>query len=350
MKTGDFFHTERQKRVLAMDECLRLPGGMTRQQICKRLKQQGFAVSQRNFMRDIDYLRHELKAPVGHIYRATGFASNKEPYWLYRDAAWTLGQIRLTEGTLLALLVARRVVEQYAGMPIAEELKKAYDQLAESLNRKVSVRHDALTSISFSQDAPEEINTTVWDAILKATIGHRVLRIEYAKGWDPVPSKPKITIVRPYHIVNLQGNWYLLGSADDDRKTVKQYAVRRIRSAAVLNETFEVPNDFDIKMVMDNTFGRFIGDPSKTVDLQMRFASRVAPLIMERRFHPKEHKVVEADGRILVSFPVTSSGSWPFYHVIGWILSWGSDAEVIGPPEVRQMVSETSRQTLAKYV
>jgi predicted DNA-binding transcriptional regulator YafY len=349
MKTGDFFHTAQQKRILTIDACLRTGAGMTRQQICRRLQTQGFATSLRTFMRDIDYLRKDLQAPVNHDSLPHGPGGTKAELWFYSDPSWTLGSFRMTQGTLWALLVAQRVVERYAGLPVAAELKKAYDQLAESLNCTVTIKHDVLAPISFAEEEPETIPCEVWNPILKATLKHKVLRIEYAKGWDDLPGKVAARIVRPYHIVNLQGSWYLLATAADDTATVRQYAVRRIRRATVENDAFLMPGDFDIKKVLARTFGRFIGDPDTTVALTVRFAARVAPLVMERQFHPSERKVMGKDGTVLVSFPVTSSGPWPFYHVIGWILSWGPDAEVLGPPEVRQGVADACRQTLAKY-
>lgn len=349
MKRPDFFHTDQQKRVLEIDRMLRTPGGMTRSKICHTLSVKGYAASRHTFIRDIEHMRDDLGAPIDKhevvdSSEHNGFAIR----WLYKDPTWTLKNFKVTEGTLLSLLVVRQTVEQYAGHPIAEELTHVYDKLAESLNRKVSLQDNVLAPVSFSPQQTQDINTEIWSAVLKATNSQKLLRISYGNRWKKGTKGPKERTIHPYHIVNLVGTWYLLGSASKTDLDVRQYTLEQIRSAKVLQDNCTVPEDFDIEDRLGITFGRYMGDPANVVDVRLRFNQRVAPLVM-KRINPKETRKVLPSGDIEITFPASRSGPWPLFHVKSWVLSWGSNVEVLEPDELRELVQRDAQSILKCY-
>jgi predicted DNA-binding transcriptional regulator YafY len=329
---GDLFHNSPQQRLLALIKLLRGNRVLTKAEILDRL-----GISERTFHNDMERLRKDLKAPIGWDTRVSK-AGAKEYVWFLRDRDWSPEPVQVSERDLFSLLVARQIVEQYAGLPVGHQLKGIYERLAGLLHDKVTIHPDQLADISFAPAEAKPVTPGVWNAVLEATRRRRTLRTVYEGRWK---GEKKTRQIDPYHIVNLQGEWYVIGTAGQGDPRRRQYALTQIRSAEVTDHAFDVPADFDIRKILDNTFGRFIGDPANLVDVKVRFSRRVAPLVLSRRFHPKERKEQQKNGDVVVSFPVTPTGvddSWRYYHVRSWILSWGPDIRVLAPDELRMKV------------
>jgi predicted DNA-binding transcriptional regulator YafY len=320
---------------------LRTPRGITRHDICAKLEARGYPASRHTFMRDIEHMREDLKAPIGHdIIPSAEERCGHKTHWFYRDQSWTMGQIELTEDTLLSLFVMRETVEQYAGHPLAKELKTVYDKLGESLNRKITLHDDQLAPVSFYPKQSHAIPGKAWSAVLQATRAGKQLEITYNKGWGEESTTAEVRRIHPYHIVNLSGSWYLIGSRDLEDHDVRQYSMERMSAAKVLKGNCEVPADFNIEERLACTFGRFLGDPSQTVEVKVKFNERVAPLIRERARGPREQLRTLPNGDIELTFPASTAGPWPLYDVKSWVLSWGPDAEVIAPPELKELIRD----------
>ncbi len=327
-----------QQRLIALDQSLRTGGsaGRTREQITLRLEAQGFKISLRTFNRDIQKLR-ELGAPVGNEYRRDGDGM-MVVRWFYTDPSWTMSEIPMTEGTLFALLVSQRVMEQFTGLPLADDLKNAFNTIADVFNRKIAVQHDNLVPISFSREKAEAIKPAVWAEVARATMKHRHLKISYTKGWRNERGEISTRKVIPYHIVNLTDTWYLLASASLENPELRQYSLARMVAAKMLKQHGHPPEDFDINRILDHTFGRFIGDPESVEEIHVVFDRRVAPLINSRQFSALEKRAVLKNGDIELRFPASPTGHWPYYHITCWILSWGADVRVVAPETLKKTV------------
>jgi len=324
---------------------------MTRSEICRRLGNKGYANSRHSFMRTIDRLRKDLQAPVGYEDRPcasepNGFAT----YWFYRDPSWTLKSFQMTEGTLFSLFVARQVVEQYAGHPLAQELNAVYEKLGETLNRKLTLSNDNLAPVSFFPNHVGEVNSVIWKAVLSSTVKRNMLKMTYNPSWAGQSGTSDERTINPYHIVNLNGVWFLVGSKSATDLSVRQYSVANIKKAEVLKASATIPDDFNIDEILDYTFGRFLGDPKQVVDVKLRFNKKIAPLISRAIVSRRQHLRILPDGRIELEFPASTAGTWPLYHVKGWVLSWGADCEVLAPDELKQLVREDLEKAAKPYL
>jgi predicted DNA-binding transcriptional regulator YafY len=339
MTAADFFHTDQQKRILEMDHLLRTKGGVTRRYVCDALRRKGYACSRFTFINDLEHLELDLKAPIGREERPCPEIRGKlAVYYFYEDPSWTLKQFSLTEGTLLALFVGTQMVERYAGHPLANELKRAYDKLAESLNQKLTIHSDYLAAISFHPDQQTDINLEIWKPVLRATVERKALVMTYCSSWGPNAGVPKERTVHPYHIVNLEGTWYFIASRSWSDMSFRQYSISGIKRAEVLEQRSQMPEDFDIEEILDCTFGRFLGDPKQVADVTLLFSKDVLSLVKNINHGRLESRRELPDGRLEVTFPASTAGPWPLYHVKRYVLSWGTDCEVLGPLELQERV------------
>lgn len=341
--SGDFFHSDQQKRVLEIDGLLRKhsPNGISRERICKVLANRGYANSRQTFVRDINHMREDLGAPIGSEDRPyENSTQGHTTLWFYRDLSWTLKQFRVTEDVLFSLLVASEVVERYAGHPLAEQLNEAYTKLGEVLNRKVSVSADLLSPVSFLPEQNLKLGAKNWKPVLEATTKHQMLEMSYVAKWKTGDANASQRKIHPYHIVNLSGVWYLVGSKSESDMSFRQYAVSNIMKARVLNKSACIPKDFDIDEILDHTFRRFLGDPKNVTDVTVRFTKAVVPLVENQRFSRREHRRRLEDGGLEISFPVSNAGPWPLFHIKRWVLSFGPDCEAVAPKELKELIQK----------
>ena len=84
--------------------------------------------------------------------------------------------------------------------------------------------------ISFIQDPRTHIESAIWESIAKGLHNNMRLAIHYQK---PGNEKPQEREVDPYHVLNYQGEWYLIGYCHN-RRRILTFAVSRIKKANCL--------------------------------------------------------------------------------------------------------------------
>ena len=177
-----------------------------------------WGVSQKTVQRDIDYLRDQCGAPIAYNRERKGF--------YYENASWVLPSVILTEGELLAVLLASRVLEQYAGTPTATHLARVFNKLSDLLPKKISLQPELLFSrFTFRGPPAKPIDETAWSAVVQGLLQQRVLKVIYQPFETPM-QKGKTSRLCPWHIANLQGEWYVFG-VHEGYDDVRQFAFER---------------------------------------------------------------------------------------------------------------------------
>jgi hypothetical protein len=100
---------------------------------------------------------------------------------------------------------------------------------------------------------------------------------------------------------------------------------------------FPRPADFRAKDYMEGSFGAMRGDGD--YDVVLRFGPQAAGWIKEKTWHSSQVLEEQADGSLIVKLHVNE-----LRNVRRWVMFWGIDCEVIGPPELRELVSEELSQ------
>ena len=79
-------------------------------------------------------------------------------------------------------------------------------------------------------------------------------------------------------------------------------------------------------------------------DVRIEFDSFAARLIKERKWHSTQEILETTDGRIELRMKLNA-----LEEVERWVLSWGSHAKVIGPPQLRARIRKAVRETSEAY-
>lgn len=132
-------------------------------------------------------------------------------------------------------------------------------------------------------------------------------------------------VVEPYGIAHRRGHWYLVGNTDEGER---MYRVDRMQDVEVQErpDAFKRPKGFDIRKSVDSQpWETGFDDPVQT---EVRFDPDVA------WWAARSLGLPEPEGELVTMMSVVNRDAF-----IGWILSFGDSAEVIGPPEMRAAVS-----------
>ena len=163
----------------------------------------------------------------------------------------------------------------------------------------------------------------------------RELRIVY---WSAHRAATSERVIRPYGMVEHGGDWYVVAYDSERRKPVT-FRVDRIREATLLETEYEIPADFDVQKWNEDR--DFVPAPGKTV-ARVLFSAAAARFAREEL--PAKDCSPRADGSLEAKVHVQSE-VW----FLTWLFQFGSGAQVLGPPELREKVRATCRAILAFY-
>ena len=287
-------------------------------------------VSQKTIQRDIDFLRDQQGAPIEYDRDKKGF--------YYTDTHWFLPSISLSEGDLLALLMASKALESYRGTPVAKELERVFSKIAGLLPDTMSIQPELVFHrFTFTAPPSKPIDEAIWTTMVRALLHQHVVNIAY----QSFEAKEKTQhIIEPYHIANLVGEWYIFAHCRSTGE-LAQFALPRISKAKLTEDHFSVPDDFDAKKMLSSTFGRFVlGTPQK---VKLLFDKDIAPWVLERQWHPRQKAVKKKNGNIELSFEAAG-----LFEVFRWVMAWGRHCKVLAPKELRDMVLDEIRAMVSR--
>jgi predicted DNA-binding transcriptional regulator YafY len=123
------------------------------------------------------------------------------------------------------------------------------------------------------------------------------------------------------------------------RREIRVFAVERIRSAAVLRETFVVPPGFDVDAYLRDAWGIVRGE---LIAVRAVFSRAMAPYIRERLWHPSQELRELTGGRLELRLRIADTG-----EVRRWLLGFGAEAEVLEPVALRETIAREAQRLAA---
>lgn len=157
----------RWRHVLLIDQ--RIRSGQAPN--CRQLAA-GLEVSRRTILRDIDFMRYDLGAPVEYDPARRGY--------VYTEPNWVMPSVRITEGELFALMVAEKALDAYAGTPWAEKLGRVFERMIGSLPDRIEVApRELLPRVRFDAEAPSVVAPEILTTVAEAVSSNQVLDLAY---------------------------------------------------------------------------------------------------------------------------------------------------------------------------
>lgn len=288
-------------------------------------------VSRKTVVRDLAFMRDRLELPIEFDARIQAYR--------YTHPVNAFPTVNVTEGELLALLVAQRALQQYRGTPFHRQLEVAFEKLAGGLRDKISFSPtDELRAVSFKNIGIGKTDLAVFNTLSAAVLRSQEITFAYRKPGDPKKSARR---VRPYHLANRENLWYLI-AFDLERAALRTFALPRIADVTATKITFERPADFSPEKFFAHALGVMGGTGDYRVVI--RFTAAVAERIREREWHESQEMRDLPGGALELRLRLGA-----LTEAEQWILSWGAAAEVLAPIELRTSIQKTATTLAATY-
>lgn len=286
-------------------------------------------VAAKTVQRDLEFMRDRLNLPVKYDFTRKGF--------FYDGEVSAFPTMQITEGELFALVVAEKALHQYRGTSFEKPLLSALRKMEQSLPDTISLNlADIGQTISFRTRVEPILDLQIFDVLAKAVAQRRQLELIYRKpGHQPEPR-----IVDPYHLANINGEWFLF-AYDHARKDLRTFAPARIQSAKPTGKTFERTEKFSLEKRLRDSFGVHAGEGK--FDVVLRFTPRAADYIREKKWHPSQRLKELKAGGVELTMKLSSLA-----EVERWVLSWAGEAQVVQPRELAESVRAAARRLLAQ--
>jgi len=285
-------------------------------------------VSPKSIVRDLQFMRDRLNLPIAYEERRWGYS--------YTQEVSAFPSLQITEGELFALLVAEKAVQQYRGTNFERPLLSALKKMSDALPEPVSLHWaDWDRTISFRTSAEPILNLGVFDVLAKAAARRQQIELAYRK-----PGRRQIErrLVDPYHLANINGEWYLF-AYDHLRRDLRTFVPARIQSVRPTGQRFVRPRGFSVDRQLRGSFG--VHSAEGCFDVVLRFSPAVADYIREKRWHPSQVLKPLRGGRVELRLKLSSLA-----EIQRWILGWGGEASVVGPPELAAAVRRAAQAIL----
>lgn len=297
---------------------------------CRKLAEE-FEVSAKTIQRDIEFMRDQLVLPIEYDERNYGF--------FYARAVAQFPMITVSQGELVALLVAQKAVEQYRGTSFEKPLHAAFEKLVSSLGDEASVSlHDLSEAVSFRSAGVPQAQIRVFEVLADAAMTSQVVEFDYAGLRSSEVERRR---VEPYHLACISNQWYLI-ARDLARKGMRTFALTRISTPKNQKLAFQRPADFSVTEMLAGSFSAF--EAGRVERVRIRLDAFAARLAGERQWHKSQKLKPLPDGGAVFTMQV---GIAP--DLESWILGWGAHAEVLEPASLRVTMEQTVREMMARY-
>jgi predicted DNA-binding transcriptional regulator YafY len=298
------------ERAAYIDGRIKAKGGVTAREVADR-----FEVTERQVLRDIEYLRDRCGAPIEWERTARRYRYS-EP-WRGLDFA--------DERALLFYVFARAAAGTLAYVPLAEE-----DALGRLLELVPPALRKAETAIRYELPGYEPADIESLSLLARAIAEGRRVDASYRDA----EGKESERGIEPRRLVNYSGTWYCV-AYDRGKKALRTFKLSRFRRVSISREkTAGTVPDAEVDAFLASSFGMFKGKGDKKAVI--RFHGRALPIVRDELWHPDQSRREGNDPvrgpYVELTMPVSR---WD--EILGRILRFGADAEPTGPTRLRQL-------------
>ena len=149
------------------------------------------------------------------------------------------------------------------------------------------------------------------------------------------------TRLEPYWLMFHERAWYVIGRSSH-HKAIRTFKLGRFKRLESGGTRFEAPRRLTLEKYLGNAWRLMRGE--KSYEVHLKFSPLVGPNVAEVNWHKTQRLRWDEDGA--VHFTATVDG---LNEIVWWILGYGPEVEVLGPPELRQRVAEMAKRMLKLY-
>jgi len=325
------------KKFLDAIDLLSRPCGTTIVELENQL-----GIKRRAVYRLLEFLQDEMRFLIHEetldVEGGKRFKLDKEHF--KRLSSMKLPDLGLSLSEVMALYFIRGNVILFKETEIEKRINSAFTKLDYFVPDGTGKRLDSIkglfvSSVKFAKDYTGKEG--IIESLTQAMLQRKTCLVCYHSFHD---DRKKEFFIDPLHFFERDGGLYLIVNTTSYGH-IRLLAVERIENVGVTDKVFTYPLDFDPDNLLQSSFGLLYDDP---VEARIWFSAEQARYIKERKWG-KEQQITEVDdGSIILE--IKTSGKWELKK---WVLSFGANAEVLEPKNLRQEICEEVQNALRRY-
>jgi predicted DNA-binding transcriptional regulator YafY len=257
---------------------------------------------------------------------------------VYRfEEGFALRRLDLSGGELEGLEALRGIATSLGGN-IGASIGRVTEKLARVAERPAGSRAHPALVMRVSDAALDADRSAGFELLQRAQRERQSVRFAYV---DKAGNRSR-RHVDPYGFVISQGRVYAI-AFDRGRGALRVFALDAIAEAQIAPGRFVLPADFDVAAFAAGSISGVM-TAEKPTSVTVRFAPLVAGAAKADRV-VRERSIVDLpDGGVEITYAVADP-----HEFVRWTLRWGAEAEISGPPEVRDEARAVIARLAERY-
>jgi predicted DNA-binding transcriptional regulator YafY len=319
---------DRYERIIGLHRILQA----ARRPVTVARLQDELGCSRATVYRDLAFLRDALMAPV------VGDGEAGFRYDASEGNRFELPGLWLNSEELHALLAAQQLLSRSGGGMLSNALAPLQQRIEKLLDEHSGGKRWPVERVRVIPHRTRRMDEHAFRSVCSAVLERKQLSFEYrARSTD---EKTRRT-VSPQRITHYRDNWYL-DAWDHDRDALRSFSVDRISSARMLDADARDIAETQLDEHLAGSYGIFSGPPKGWATIV--FSAKSARWVADERWHSQQQGRYLSDGRYELKVPYSTSR-----ELLMDVLHYGSDAEIIEPPSLREQAKSLLQLALSNY-
>jgi len=319
---------DRYERIVALHRTLKA----ARYPVTVPRLQEELGCSRATVYRDLAFLRDALMAPV------VGDGEAGFRYDPGESDRFELPGLWLNSEELHALLAAQQLLSRSGGGMLASALAPLQQRIDKLLDEHSGGKRWPVERVRVIPHRTRRMDEHAFRTVCSAVLERKQLAFDYrARSTD---EKTRRT-VSPQRITHYRDNWYL-DAWDHDREALRSFSVDRIGGARLLEGKARDIDEAELDAHLSGSYGIFSGPPKGWATIV--FSAKSARWVADEHWHSQQQGRFLPDGRYELKVPYSSSR-----ELLMDVLHYGSDAEVVDPPVLREQARALLALAISHY-
>ena len=290
-------------------------------------------ISAATLKRDIAKLRDQLKVPL-HFDRDLG------GYILDKDAATDeLPGLWFSQDEILALVTIQQMLTQLEPGLLGAKLKPLQERLTGLMEKHGLTNQDIAKRIRIVHAGKRRVKASQFEAVAAATVARKRMKISHYNRQSGERLEREVS---PQRLVHYRDNWYV-DAWCHLRDDLRSFSIDAIAQLQVLDNAAKEVSARTIEEAVGVGYGIFGGRPQAWAKL--KFTKERARWVERETWHPQQESHTEADGSYVLSVPYSDDR-----EIVGDIMRFGADVEVLEPKGLRSKVQRGFLEAAGRYV
>ena len=290
-------------------------------------------VSRATLKRDIAKLRDQLHVPILFNRELGGYQMEQGHTDSELPGLW------FSQGEILALVTIQQLLEQLQPGLLGAKLRPLQERLSQLMDKHGLASEDMAKRIRIVHAGKRTVTAKSFEMVAAATMARKRLKIWHFNRQNGITTERDVS---PQRLVHYRDNWYL-DAWCHLRDDIRSFSIDAISRLEVQDTDTKEVAAKNIDQALGTGYGIFNGAAQAWAKL--KFTPERARWVAGETWHPMQESTTEGDGSYVLSFPYADDR-----ELIGDIMRFGADVQVLAPPALRSKVQKGFLEAAAKYV